>query len=248
MNTKEHLKPDAWNELIGIKNEIIEEMSKCKNETAKLRQLNDWLRRELDLESRHQGILAEADRLINERKGRDGQGGQHGDDKELGNSREPAQLNTRGGPNLRRTGGKERARECRAAYIEREKRRGKNLVKIRSAYYRNDAGSVVGITFSSEKKDKKGAWFLNLQDGQFQEAVLLCETSSDSVQAVHLPKHFLEKIGRDLSKDDKGQVVKFNVLRQNGRFSLQIPEPVGPVDVTEFVDGEPFICPHSSNI
>ncbi len=229
------LKPDSWNELITIKHEIIGEMHAFKNETAKLRLLNDWLRRELDLESRYQGLLAEAERLINERNDRDGQ-----------QMPEPVPGDA-GEQTSQRIGAKERASAYRTAYVVREKRRGKNLIKVRSAYYRNDVGVIVGITYSSEKKLKKDAWFLNLQDKQFQEAVLLCETGPNSAQAIHLTAPFFEKYGRTLSKDEKRQV-KFNVLRLHGRFYLQIPEPVGSVDVTEYVDGEPLICSPGSTV
>jgi len=111
---------------------------------------------------------------------------------------------------------------------------------VRTAYYRNDGGLIVGITFSSEKRDKKGTWFLNLKGQQFQEAVLLCELSQRAVQAIHLPKTFLDKYERNMSKDHKGQV-KFNVTLSNGRFCLLIPEPVGSVDVMEYLDGEPLV-------
>lgn len=102
-----------------------------------------------------------------------------------------------------------------------------------------------GLTFSSEKKDKKGTWFLNLQQGEFDEAVLLCEITGDAVLPVSLPKGFLDRSGRSLSRDSKRQI-KFNVVRQNNRYFLQIPDPVGPVDVTENVDREILRYPRTS--
>lgn len=227
-------KLDPWSELIAIKHEILTEMHASKNETTKLQSLNEWLRRELDLESRHQGLLAEAERLINERNGQECQ------EIQVPAPIEPSKRTSQ------RVGAKERARAFRTAYIAREKRRGKNLVKERSAYYRNDAGVIVGITYSSEKKHKKDAWFLNLQDKQFQEAVLLCEIGPNSAQAIYLRTPFFQRYGRNLSKDEKRQV-KFNVIRMHGRFYLQIPGPVGSVDATDYVDGEPLACPQGQN-
>ncbi len=129
------LRPDPWNELIAKKHEIIGEMHAAEDQTAKLRLLNEWLRRELDLESRHQSLLAEVERLINERNGRDGE-----------QVPVPVPSDT-AEQTSQRVGAKERARAYRAAYVEREKRRGKNLIKVRSAYYRNAAGVIVGITY-----------------------------------------------------------------------------------------------------
>jgi hypothetical protein len=241
MNIKNEIKIDPWSELEILKEAVIKEMDKRKNETAKLRQLNDWLRRELDLESRHLGFLAEVETLVTERRQEGRQDSHIGKDNYL--NQETADKDDLVTEGLQQPGGKQRAHECRTAYVGREKKRGKNLMHVRSAYYRNDVGQIVGITFSSEKRDKKGTWFLNLKDEQFQEAVLLCEMSQDSVQVIHLPKRFLDKYARNMSKDHKGQV-KFNVTRSNGRFYLLIPEPVGSVDVMEYVDSEPLVCPH----
>ncbi len=240
MNTENEMKIDAWIQLENLKGEVIKEMNARKKETAKLRQLNDWLRRELDLESRHLGFLAEVESLLTEHRREPRQESHSGEDQHLNQEEADDDLVTEG---LKQPGGKERAQECRIAYVGREKKRGKNLMHVRSAYYRNDAGHIVGITFSSEKKDKKGTWFLNLKNEQFQEAVLLCEMSQDSVQAIHLPKRFLDKYARNMSRDHKGQI-KFNVTRLNSRFSLLIPEPVGSVDVMEYVDRELLLCPH----
>jgi hypothetical protein len=229
---------NVWSELAVIKDSVLNEMNTCKNETAKLRQLNDWLRRELDLESRHQGFLSEVQSLVNEHRQGELQDSQRCLDKHHYQESVDEDDLVRG--SSYQPGGKQRAHECRIAYVGREKKRGRNLMHVRTAYYRNDGGLIVGITFSSEKRDKKGTWFLNLKGQQFQEAVLLCELSQRAVQAIHLPKTFLDKYERNMSKDHKGQV-KFNVTLSNGRFCLLIPEPVGSVDVMEYLDGEPLV-------
>lgn len=113
------------------------------------------------------------------------------------------------------------------------------MTRVRSIYFKNEVGTVLGITWKGKEKEK---WFLNLQDGQFDEAVLLCETHPELAQVIHLPKQFFGRYSRHLSMDGKGQV-KFNVERQNGRFLLQVPGFADLVDVMEHMDSEPLICP-----
>ena len=86
-----------------------------------------------------------------------------------------------------------------------------------------------------------------LLNGQFEEAVLLCEVSRDTVQVIHLPKSFFERYGRQTSRDRNGQV-KFNVAARDGRFSVQVPDPIGWIDVTEYADTKPLICPRFEHI
>ena len=134
-------------------------------------------------------------------------------------------------------GGKAKAREFRSAYLSREKRRGRNLVNTGSIYFRDDKGSALGVTFASEKNN---TWFLNLLKGRFSEAVLICQTKPDLAQVVKLPHDFLNRYGGQMSRDQKDEV-KFFLERRDGRFWLQIPEPVGWVDVNLYVDNEPLV-------
>jgi hypothetical protein len=230
---------NIWQEFIAENDEVHKEAetSARRKETEKLLESTDWLRRAAELAKRYQGLMAQAEQLVLER-------------------REPRSANDRGQPRLEpetapssseeivesgTVGGKVRADECRDTYVAREKRRGNTLNRLRRGYYQNRDGSTVGITYSSHKKDKKDTWFLNLQEGQFQEAVLLCEASSDSVHVIHLPMTFMTRYGRQMSRDGKGQV-KFNVSRRNGRFLLQVPEPVGWLEIMEYVESDPLVC------
>lgn len=233
MKTELNENENAWRELVAIRDEVLQEMPASKNDRAKLREMSEWLRRELDLESRYQGLLGEAAKLVT---GRPTMKAGQGQAKPTTTEIESVVSAAGGQEEVRRSGGKDRARQFRTAYIAREKVRGRNLTRLRSVYYRTPAGSVLGITYSGEKQ---GTWFLNLQDGAFQEAVLLCEIGAETAEVVHLPKAFFDQYGGQLSQDGKGQT-KFNLARRNGRFFLQIPGPTGWVDVQEYVDHEPL--------
>jgi hypothetical protein len=240
MNTKPEI-GSADNELgalLTFKAEVIAELSHCKNDRAKQQKLTHWLQRELDLEGRQESLWEEMKVLAAERqevaniiKNRNaefaGTGESNGGDIESAES-------------ALRPGGKERAAECRAAYLEREKFRGRALTKIRGIYYKGPAGLSVGITWSGESDQ---TWFFNLKDGRFHEAVLLCENGQASVQALRLPRPFLDQYGRKLSRDKNG-MVKFYIQLRGGRMQLQVPEPVGWVDVTPFMDAENLNCSH----
>lgn len=239
-NSNENSKTDTWNELFSLIDELhreAEELARARK-TEKLHETSDWLRRASELKKRYEALHTQAERLISERhiprnesNTNDFLSEQITDRHSSANGETPS----------RRPGGKPRARDCRLAYLTREKSQGKTLRRDHSLYYRNDSDTVVGITFSS-KDEKKGTWFLNLQEGEFQEAVLLCETDSELVQIIHLPKDFFARYGRQLSQDESGKV-KFNLKQSNGHFLLQVPDPIGWVDVMKFVESKPLICP-----
>jgi hypothetical protein len=234
-------KANPWSELLRLTDEVHREAETLarKKDTAKLLEATGWLGRALELERRYQGLLAHAERLIFER--REPQSPNQIEDLPL--EREAVRRKAVEAVNSTRPGGKARADECREVYVAREKKQGNLLNRIRRGYYSNAAGLTLGITYSSEDKRKTCPWFLNLQDGYFQEAVLLCEVTPESVQVVHLPESFFDHYARQMSRDRKGQV-KFNVARRNGQFFLQVPDPVGWIPVAEYVEGKPLICPH----
>jgi hypothetical protein len=236
-NPESDEKTGSWNKLLSLKDRVRKEaeMLVRKDEMMpKFLQTADWLRRVLELETRHQELLAHAERLISE----------------LGNPKiQNAQsLETRGENEVttsQRFGGKPRAEECVFAYVTRERKRGKILREVSRGYYSTDAGLIIGIT-ASENKDKEDVWFLNRKEGKFQEAVLLCEKDRDSVYVVYLPKSFLDRYMRQMSRDKKGQI-KFNIERRNGTFSLLLPKPIGRLDLRNYVESEPLICPRRTD-
>lgn len=136
-------------------------------------------------------------------------------------------------------GGKSRADEFRRAYYRRRKESGHPLKWIESDYFENEHGVKVGVTWSEEHD---GKWFLNLMEGRFHEAVLLCEVKPDTSKVVHLPSGFVNRWWNHLSRDQKGEI-KFKLLRDHGHFALELLKPAGPVDVSEFVESEPLVCP-----
>jgi len=240
-NSAPDVKPNAWSELRLFIAEVHREIESAarRKETGTLLERTDWLRRALELETKHQALLAEVERLVSERS----ESQNEHDTEKSPAEQEAGGHDGAGSVGLKHHGGKARADECRDAYLEREKTRGNTLSRVRRGYYKNAAGLTMGITYSSEDRRKPCPWFLNLKDGQFEEAVLLCEISQESVQVIHLPKTFFHRYGRQLSRDKKGQV-KFNIAQRNGRFALQVPGLVGWVDVTDYLEGEPLHCPH----
>lgn len=137
-------------------------------------------------------------------------------------------------------GGKARGRECRAAYVAQQAKLAKPLTRVRGALYKNSNGLVVGIAYA---KVRKNEWFLGLPAGQFKEAVLLCEANDAKIQPIHLTESFIEKYGKRLSVSSQYNQAKFNVQLRSGRYNLVV-NGIGDVDLTDYVAGEPLICPH----
>jgi hypothetical protein len=231
-----HIGNVKWSNFLALIDDIHKEAETAarKKETDKLLKATDWLRRATELEARHSELLKQAERLVLERH--------KPNDKAL--IEKPINHTLDDSKSASTDfGGKFRADECRAAYYDREKKRGNSLSRIRRSYFKNSAGSTLGITYSKEDRDKSCPWFLNLLDGQFDEAVLLCEISKEAVQVIHLPKTFFDRYGKQMSHGKKGQL-KFNVSKRNGHFFLQVPDPVGLIDVTNYTEQEPLVCPH----
>jgi hypothetical protein len=244
-NNTIYMKEDrnVWKELLELKTEVLTQIAGSSHDNAKLRDLTEWLGRELDLEAKHKGLFSEAEHLIaarqkpvverrkNKSDAKQNDGGHqpvNGADSETGNEWTLASL-----------GKQERARVARRAYFARQTEKGKTYRQVGRIYYRNEEGTTTGITFSSDKGG--GSWFLNLKADAFQECVFLCQTGPRSVKVIHLPKAFVERHGRYFSKDRKDEI-KFNFVLDGQRWLLEVPQPVGPIDVTSFVEREELIC------
>jgi len=221
---------DIWNELLNQKGAVLSGIATSSHDNAKLRELTEWLQRELDLEAKHKGILSEAERLIAERQKRSDISAKT--PQPSSNSVSDSEWTFADLPKG------ERARIARQAYFERQQERGKFYKKVGRIYYRNGDGVVLGITFSS---DNGGNWFLNLKANDFQEAVLMCQSVPRSVRAIHLLTEFFNKHEKQLSEDRKGEV-KFNFVRDGNRWLLEVPQPIGMLDVTKYADPEELIC------
>jgi hypothetical protein len=233
---------DVWGDFSDLMDEVHKEAETAarKKETNRLLETTDWLRRAKELETRQHELVRQAERLVAER--RTPVDSKKTNVEKLQSGKNEAEVTTSND-----LGGKPRADECRGAYLSRERKRGNILSHIRRSYYKNPAGLSVGITWSKEDTAKSCPWFLNLLDGEFDEAVLLCEISKEAVQVIHLPKTFFDRYGKQMSRGKKGQI-KFNVSKRNGHFHLQVPKPVGWIDIADYTDKEPLICPRDEFI
>jgi hypothetical protein len=129
--------------------------------------------------------------------------------------------------------GKSRAQDFRLAYFRQRKASGDPLQPVESDYFRDASGTRVGVTWS--KKHDAGKWFLNLMEDKFDAAVLLCQLEPNESIAVRVPRDVVRRYWHSWSRDEKREV-KFRVVRQRGRFFLQVPEPVGLVEADGFVE------------
>src|SRR5689334_19604850 len=117
MKTTDSSNGDAWAELLAVKTTVLTEMGASADDNAKLRGLTDWLRRELDLEAKYKGLLAEADRLLAERRSPPTV-------PEV--MPEPSRQEAEDQSTSR--AGKSGAADFRDVYLEREKQRGRHFV------------------------------------------------------------------------------------------------------------------------
>jgi hypothetical protein len=229
---------NIWEMLNEQKAEVRAKIGACGEDHGTLRNLTEWLRRELDCEAKYNVLVSEAKQLVAERSA-------------------PVAENASAQQKLRQkeTGGNtwtfadlpksERGRVARLAFFDQQKKKGKTYMKVGRIYYKNGEGIVQGVTFSSDKGN--GSWFLNLKADGFQDGILLCQTGPRSIKAVYLPKTIFQKYGHRMSKDHKG-MVKFNLRCEGEKFILDVPQPVGPVDVTTYVDAEELECRRSEFI
>jgi hypothetical protein len=138
------------------------------------------------------------------------------------------------GPNGRDTSGQSPSGQSPRRYAEERRREligrlgaeGIELRELRGPIYRTPARTRVGIPFATERQPNR--WFLGLPDGQFEQAILLCEPNDGDVLAFSLDEGFCAQYRELLSRDARGQL-KFNVSRRGqGQFVLNVPhhEPV----------------------
>ena len=158
-----------WSEFRGqAQSAVIAEIGNCSNDNARLRQLTEWVRRELDLESKHKGILSDAERLIADWQ-KEVNGG-------IGDkSKAEANSETEMDWTFSSISKQERVKVARQSYFKWQEELGNHcvLIKGKTIYRREKDGIAFGITYSSDKGGK--AWFLGLPENLFQEAILLCQ-------------------------------------------------------------------------
>jgi hypothetical protein len=225
--------PEIWNQLERLEREFRGEIGAFA--LTKLSQAVRWLERTDDLRKRYAALRTEAhDRL------KEGKtiltASPIADQRSAFPVTKHEELRLENSPSR---GGKARGRECRAAWLAQKAKDGKPLTRVRGALYRDGNGLVVGIPYAMVRKNE---WFLGLPAGQFSEAVLLCESDNDKVQAIHLTQSFIEKYEKRLSVSSQYNQTKFVVQRRAGRYYLVV-SGVGDVDLTNYLTGEPMVCP-----
>ncbi len=228
----------TWNDLKTLEREVRKEIGDFRG--TRFSQAARWLEQTDDLQKRRDALQHELNERFSDGKlllnpaavtsddrpeSRPGQGGS---ESEAAGAR----------------GGKARGRECRAAFIAQQAKNGKPLTRVRGALYRNGNGFTVGIAYAMSSKN---TWFLGLPAGEFKEAVLLCEATGNKVQAIHLPQSFIEKFGKLLPVSTQFNQAKFNVLHRAGRYYLAL-KGSGDEDLSDYVVGQPFICPRTEYV
>jgi hypothetical protein len=241
-----NLEIETWSELTAVKTDVlklIQSLAKEANE-GRLISTNDWLRSAVNLEKRYEVLASEAREVI--RRGREVLqpiAPTHSGNSKLTREEFPEdelEANASGDD----SGGKARGRECRGAYLRRESERGKPLKRVRGQQlFRNAEGVIVGIAYGGEKRKRKDTWFLGLPANEFNAAVLICECLSGKCEVFNLPSNFIERNTRHLSVSKKFDQAKFRIDLRNGRYELSTK--AGPVDITEFIDSEPLVCPRN---
>jgi hypothetical protein len=229
---------NIFNELQALNGEVllaIQSHAK-KGEMTGLFKSNDWLRQAVNLLNRHESLKTEAQELTG--FGRELlKVGASGSYPETGEA-DPDGSENEGGHNA---GGKARGRQCRGAFVQREAQRGKPLTKVRGQLFKTGGGVIVGVGYGKEDENRNH-FFIGLQAGQFQEAVLICELLDGLINAFWLPRDFVEKYVKHLSVSKQYNQVKFVVERHGGRFDLRVPA-IGPIEITKFMDAKPLTCP-----
>jgi hypothetical protein len=127
---------------------------------------------------------------------------------------------------------KEYGRRRRSKFVKEAESRGIVLQQVTSTIYATPEGTRVGIASATEGENGD-RWFLDLPEGKFDHAVLLCEGLNGDLTHFSLPKKVMDQYGHDLSRT-KGRV-KFNVHRRGGKHVLLIPNH-GPVNVEAYRD------------
>jgi hypothetical protein len=221
---------DEWSELRRIEDKLREEVHGYP--PPKLTEAARWIERTYDLRRRLEIIRREVAEQLQKGTGL----------LTPANPTQPQELiagpQASSGESAAIDGGKARGRECRSAYIAQQTAAGQTLLRVRGALYKNPSGVIVGIAYAKERKNE---WFLGLPAGEFQEAVLLCETNDSKVQPILLPKGFVETHQTRLSVSSQYNQTKFKVARRAGRYCLIVGGQ--DVDLTDCLAGPPFVCP-----
>ena len=143
-------------------------------------------------------------------------------------------------PNLEE---RERALVARKAFFAHQRSLGTTFRREPRSdrYYRRVGdGLLLGITYSSRNENRK--WWFNLTEDHFREAVFLCACGPRSVKIIHLPKDFLDRWQRLLHTREINHEVEFNFSQEGPKWLFHVPQPTGPLDVTQFAEPGELDC------
>ena len=146
---------------------------------------------------------------------------------------------------------RKRALVARKAFFARQRSLGNTFRREPSSdryYERVGDGLVLGITYSSQNEN--GKWWFNLTEGHFREAVFLCRCGPRSVKVIHLPKDFLDRWQRLLSRnsreiidgDETCHEVEFTFSKEGQKWLFHVPGPTGALDVTQYAEPGELDC------
>lgn len=126
--------------------------------------------------------------------------------------------------------GREIGRTIRKAFVDKLLHSGIELRQTKGATYKTPSGSRVGIAVATEQRPDR--WFLGLNKGSFDQAVLLCHSETLGTLEICLPRDFFAKYGDRISTNNRQML--FNVVRKGNVFSILVPGTDG-VSTSEFL-------------
>jgi hypothetical protein len=127
---------------------------------------------------------------------------------------------------------REQGRRRRTQFLKEAESKGVVLQQVTGTIYQTRDGTRVGIASATEGKNGD-RWFLDLREGEFDHAVLLCEPLDGELTHFSLPKKFMDEFGHHFSR--AGDRIKFNVHKRGGAYMLLVPRK-GPVNIDAYRD------------
>jgi len=111
-----------------------------------------------------------------------------------------------------------RGKIIRQEFLNLIKNHGIHLQKIDTTTFRNKSGKRVGIAVATERKAER--WFLGLDKGAFDNAVLLCQRENGEVMVFCIPEQFFKLHGNKMSQSNNQ--IKFNVVKRGAIYYLTV--------------------------
>lgn len=120
---------------------------------------------------------------------------------------------------VRSNSGREDGASKRQAFIDAGIGRGYHLLPRGKTTFQTNKGHRLAIPFANEQRPDR--WFLGISDEMYDVVVLLCQETDGELFDFVIPREFLEKFWRTLSRS--GGQVKLNVSRSGKSWFLLIP-------------------------